>query len=102
MYLSIPVFNRKMVVLGNIETAQALLESRGAIYSSRPEFTLFTLCVLMWRLSHTSNSPHLQQNGLVANAHPPSLHVKTLHKDAKVVHSLLWEEGEYGFQPDPR
>ncbi|KAJ8081567.1 hypothetical protein PM082_007412 [Marasmius tenuissimus] len=40
MYLSIPIFDRQMVVLGNIEVAQELLENRGAIYSCRPKFIL--------------------------------------------------------------
>ncbi|KAJ8081569.1 hypothetical protein PM082_007414 [Marasmius tenuissimus] len=40
MYLSIPIFNRKIVVLGSVEAAQELLDNRGAFYNCRPTFTL--------------------------------------------------------------
>ncbi|KAJ8081558.1 hypothetical protein PM082_007403 [Marasmius tenuissimus] len=40
MYLSVPILNRQIVVLGSIEVAQELLDNRGAIYSCRPKFIL--------------------------------------------------------------
>ncbi|KAL0580687.1 hypothetical protein V5O48_001328 [Marasmius crinis-equi] len=41
MYLE--ALGRKMVVLGSVEAAQALLENRGANYSCRPKFTLYEI-----------------------------------------------------------
>ncbi|KAK1225695.1 hypothetical protein PQX77_011361 [Marasmius sp. AFHP31] len=40
IYLSIPIFDRKIVVIGSVKAAQELLDDRGAIYSCRPKFTL--------------------------------------------------------------
>ncbi|KAL0568631.1 hypothetical protein V5O48_013350 [Marasmius crinis-equi] len=37
------VLGRKIVVLGSLEAAQALLENRGANYSCRPKFTVYEL-----------------------------------------------------------
>ncbi|KAL0570243.1 hypothetical protein V5O48_011728, partial [Marasmius crinis-equi] len=59
---------RKIVVLGSVEAAQALLESRGADYSGRPKFTVFeimgwvpTITLLQYGKRYLKHRKMLQQ-----------------------------------------